>query len=322
MLTDFIKKYKLILFDLDGVITSESAYFTAAALTVYEALFKQMPADMSKDEITDLVFCGGKTVTRLKTLGINTNWDLAYLVYLYAKITNKASIFEAVYSYYSSIDERVPGLYDIAAKMYCEKTGESYEYSKRQGKLWNGLRDMFQRWYLGDGGKDGLIKNEKPVIPLQKLKAVLNELKENNIKIGAGTGRPHSEAQGALDNFGVFDLFSEKHFITYTDIEAAQKNVGDVFGEVDFSKPHPYIFLKGALSKDFSDMRIYQNNFDKYFLENVLAVGDSISDALCAKAAGIDFCAVLTGVTGSAAKTQFEEIGVSYIIDSIGDFIT
>lgn len=60
-------------------------------------------------------------------------------------------------------------------------------------------------------------------------------------------------------------------------------------------------------------------DFDKSRLGRTLAVGDAGTDLMSAKAAGIDFAAVLTGVSGEKERSFFEENGADYISDSILD---
>ena len=71
---------------MDGVITGESMYWDAAALTVYELLFGRR--DIDTDDIPaihDTIFCGRGMINTLKNRGVNTNWDLALVTYCISK---------------------------------------------------------------------------------------------------------------------------------------------------------------------------------------------------------------------------------------------
>ena len=56
-------------------------------------------------------------------------------------------------------------------------------------------------------------------------------------------------------------------------------------------------------------------------VNKTLVVGDAGADMLAAKAMGADFCAVLTGVSGKAARGYFEAAESEYILDSLENFL-
>ena len=67
----FLQKYETILFDLDGVITSEYNYWTTAAVTVWELLFgsdeeKIEYLSKNREDVKKLVFFNDKTISFLK----------------------------------------------------------------------------------------------------------------------------------------------------------------------------------------------------------------------------------------------------------------
>ena len=79
------------------------------------------------------------------------------------------------------------------------------------------------------------------------------------------------------------------------------------------------MFTLGSVGKSIGYKAALSSDFDKMLLEKTLAVGDAGADLMSAKAAGIDFAAVLTGVSGEKARSFFEENGADYILDSILD---
>jgi len=68
--------YRKIIFDLDGVITSESAFWDSAALTVAE--FMGFPMD-TPAKLRETLFCRDRLIRLVKNRGVNSNWDLVYL---------------------------------------------------------------------------------------------------------------------------------------------------------------------------------------------------------------------------------------------------
>ena len=93
-----LSDYDKIIFDLDGVITSELSYWYAAALTAYELLVSYEHygvAGIDREwirkqykEVYNTVMCGGRTVKAVKRLGVNTNWDLCHIVFCVSKYLN------------------------------------------------------------------------------------------------------------------------------------------------------------------------------------------------------------------------------------------
>ncbi|MBF0793606.1 HAD family hydrolase [Mammaliicoccus lentus] len=83
---------KQILFDVDGVFLSEERCFDVSALTVYEMLYSdqflnlQSTIDLthlSENDIRKIrkdVFLDDKILNQLKSLGLNSNWDMLFIV--------------------------------------------------------------------------------------------------------------------------------------------------------------------------------------------------------------------------------------------------
>lgn len=84
---------KAILFDVDGVFLDESRCFDVSALTIYELLydakFLNLPSTVHLEEITDdeiqlirsSVFQDDSILNQLKSLGLNSNWDMLFIVF-------------------------------------------------------------------------------------------------------------------------------------------------------------------------------------------------------------------------------------------------
>ena len=84
---------KSVLFDVDGVFLSEERCFDVSALTVYELLMDQSylglkpDIDLSLLENEDIdriradIFVNDDVLKKLKSLGLNSNWDMLYIVF-------------------------------------------------------------------------------------------------------------------------------------------------------------------------------------------------------------------------------------------------
>ena len=327
-LADFLAKYDTVIFDMDGVVTSENNYWTASALTVWEYLFPNSSVKEISDnakQIREIVMCNDKLISLLKSKGVNSNWDLSYIIYAVCKIYNTTD-FTVVMDICSSFSDNILDEYAIIGDKLTDVTGID---STRNGMLWTDMMMCFQEWFLGDDlyfttynqqtknpGKKGLIEEEKPVIDNKCLKEIFESLKNSGKHLATATGRPSAEIMTPLKNFGIYDCFDADRLINYDYVQLAEEALGKTL-----SKPHPYVFIKAMLGKDYPDSDIVDDNYNKEKIRRTLIVGDAGADILAAKAIDADFCAVLTGVSGKAAKSYFEELKAEYILDSLEDFI-
>ena len=84
-----IQKLKLLIFDLDGVITSETKYWNTSRLTVWELICGENYLGIndyfgeSREVETRLVEIGDRLIPNtfiyeLKSRAVNSNWDLTF----------------------------------------------------------------------------------------------------------------------------------------------------------------------------------------------------------------------------------------------------
>lgn len=330
-LKSFLDKYNTIVFDIDGVITSESAYWDAAALTVLQQieadeLFKDaVDVEYYVTHVEDIrknVFVDDKLIGVLKDKGVNSNWDLAYVTFGIAKILDTKD-FNKVLEYAENMNDDIFISYKEIAEGLEKRL--NIPDASRTSELWDKLRMRFQEWVLGDKlfekiykykpsqtGKPGLLAGEEPVVDGDGLKNIMYALKESGKRLCTATGRVWEELESPLKKFGIMDCFAKDGFINFNNVTEVQEKLG-----VQVTKPHPYMFQKALYGSDYPDKDILDENFDKTLIKNTLVVGDAGADILGAKAMGADFCAVLTGVKGKEAKGFFEELNAEYILDSI-----
>ena len=335
-LKHFLNKYDTVIFDMDGVITSEQNYWNCAALTVWEYMHRNRGIDIDAaqcmeqlSEIRKKVFCDDKIITELKARGVNSNWDLGYVTVCIAWICGAEDDFSKVLEYVKTLPPNIIDEYDNIARKCAEKTGYDFDWLRRNGLMWQTMTIIFQEWFLGDdlyfkvynalpqnSGKSGLLFKEEPIVPKKKLIELMRILGEEK-RIGTGTGRPYSEMLRPLSDWGIKQYFADDALINYNHVAAAEEK----FKPENLTKPHPYMFLKSMLGENFSDERIVSGDYDKAKTKTTLIVGDAGADMLAAQAMGADFCAVLTGINGQAARPYFEEHNATYIFDSVIDFL-
>lgn len=338
-LAKFLDKYDTVIFDMDGVITSEQNYWNCAALTVWEYLRwnrgeKINPAQCMADvkNIRRKVFCDDKLISVLKGKGVNSNWDLGYVTVLIAWICGGKEYdgeFYDVLDYAKKLSDNIIDEYDRLARACSEKSGFDYDWLKRNGLMWRTMRDIFQTWFLGDelfkktfgytplnSGKIGLLYKEEPIVNKEKLIEILRLLSKNK-RLCTGTGRPYIEMLPPIVNWGIKQYFAPDGLCNYNHVVAAEK----VLNNNALTKPHPYMFLKALYGTEYDDKRLADGDYDKEKIKTTLVVGDAGADILAAQAMGADFCAVLTGIQGERARPYFEKLNATYILKSVLDFL-
>lgn len=331
----FLDKYDTILFDMDGVITSEQGYWTCAAMTVYEMLMSSRHygdkaisrADMFDNctQIRREVFYSDKTIAVLKDKGVNSNWDLAYVT-LAAALIDGTNDFSRVYEQVCGYDNNIFRQYDILARALAKKFGGSVSKYAREGEFWLEVQNIFQQIYIGDRGSLSMMKLEKPLHGREKTRQILETLKAADKRLGIGTGRPYIEIETPLCNWGVWDLFDKDRIVTYDDVESGEKEMKSRGMAASFTKPHPFMFAAGAFTKNYPVEKIFCGDYkngdeNRSVIDRTLVVGDAGADVLAAQAAGFDFLAVLTGVSGEKARPYFESLKATYILNSICDMV-
>lgn len=333
----FLDRYNTVIFDMDGVITSEQNYWNCAALTVWEYLNWNCGIEIDSREcmknlkdIRKSVFCNDELISVLKGKGVNSNWDLGYVTVLISWIVygkDKIGDFNAVLDYAKGLPENILDAYDMLAKKASEKTGFDYGWMQRNELMWKTMHSIFQGWFLGDklaaeqgmppirAGKPGLVYSEEPIIPMADLRNLLRELSETK-RVCIGTGRPGAEIIEPLNSWDVMKYFAPNGVCHYDYVVKAEKETGKTL-----TKPHPYMFLKALYGTDYDDNKILNGDYDKSEISKTLVVGDAGADMFAAQAMGADFCAVLTGVSGKAARGYFEDNNATYILNSAADLL-
>ncbi len=340
------KPCDLLLFDLDGVVTTERIYWDCARLTIWDLFQVHLPLvgpyvpavhDRSaRDSIIpeDLIYA-------IKNRAINSNWDLTFLVACgllqglpegagWAADTLEALLAGLRGQRRDARSWRPPtaalledtadlagaDLLTFAGRTTARHLGAAEALFAPDGPLWQMLYDRFQGWYVGTltGAWGAQRLPEYPVIPTGELQQVFARLKAAGYELGIVTGRPLEEAVYALEMFGLLAHFAPHHTVTFDDVSAAQQQLG----ESGLGKPHPFTVRK-ALCPDIPIALVAQA--DCHTDRRALMVGDSTSDAIAARRAGIPCVGVTSGVAGAAAKMEREqallEAGCVAVLDDI-----
>lgn len=375
--------YKLILFDVDGVFLSEERCFDASALSVWELLyaphflgiepesFTDKPDEKRISQVRQQVFQNNRVLDWMKSKGINSNWDMVYLVFSGQLMLMLKEWFAAEPEKVKSVVSKpitAQSLQELGAWMKQSHRSYSPKYDQfmslfadweqvekhelltvfnqlakkwfkiqvdqfsRNSALWELGRSVYQEWYLGakryqqkeqqpvrNPAKSGFLEEEIPLAEPNKIRRVLEELKQRGITLGIGTGRPQLETEVPLTALGLYDVFDPERIVSASDVILAEEAYPE---KAPLGKPHPYTYLKGVMGRTTSDRTCLATALPLINGNEILIVGDSVADYLAAKKMGCRFAATLTGLTGQAARAKFEELKADHILDDVTEILT
>lgn len=162
-----------IIFDMDGVLVSNSSYCQAIKETVELFLFK-------KFGIKKIV--NAKYIEAVKKIkGFNNDWDTSYALIKLLGAGNKIKQFP------------------LQIEFVTPKIRKSRQYRE--------IKDLFQSVYLGDK-LNGLITRELLLIEMELLKSL-----SERYPLGIATSRPKFEALFAVRNLKISPRFIKEEYI-------------------------------------------------------------------------------------------------------------
>ncbi len=361
----------IIVFDLDGVITSEEAYWDTAALVVHELLYS--PRYWNVGKASTYVPVQSATESRrvsrqvlptnviadFKARSVNSNWDTCYcgfclyLIALLARLSDCSSLLPlrpeqpewnaafrralallpderknidpaSFHIFKNSPFQDVIGLELIARfnDYASELLGQRIEgVFARNSPSWLFCQDLFQEWYLGDElytqsyghppvqeGKPGCIHFEQPLLPVERMRPALEQLRAQGYVLGVATGRPGVEGIAPLKTYGLYPYFDERRIVTHAEVEQAELRAQG--NEMSLIKPHPYQFLRAENPE-------YQPEQPPLPRGSFVIVGDTPSDMLGGRAAGALTIAVRTGSRTPDARAMLEQSMPDFTVDDM-----
>ena len=172
----------------------------------------------------------------------------------------------------------------------------------------------FSGWYLGEekysefycrkplSQAKGLIFDEKPLLPVEKITATLKKLLQKGWLLGIATGRPLNELQPPLESMGIWELFDRSSVVTFDDVEKAEGALKAKGKTVSLGKPHPFPFLKAYWGREFGAEELIFPAPRKPEPGRCWIVGDSPADLAAAREMGSCFIGVLSGHSGTDAE--------------------
>ncbi len=198
-----------------------------------------------------------------------------------------------------------------------------------KGELWSVCEHVSQEWYVGDEhvlestgrpsvqtGKKGFLSNETTLAQKEEIRNLFQFLIGAGFEIGIGTGRPALETLQPFRHLNWLQYFDENRIVTADDVLRAEKEVS---GRESLSKPHPFTYVYGIQRKEVSAEECLSITLPIKNADEVLIVGDSLADLLAARQMGCQFAAVLTGLSGNDARSEFEKHKADYILENVVD---
>ncbi len=223
--------------------------------------------------------------------------------------------------------ETKQGLMNHLNVLAYEKLGIETTIFSGKGALWSECEHASQEWYVGDEhivastgrpsvqlGKKGFLTNETTTCPSQEMGQLFQFLINKGISIGIGTGRPELETIQPFIHLDWLKYFDGNHIVTADDVLKAENEVPK---GMSLSKPNPFTYVMALLGKTHTASECIQTKLPLENGNDILIVGDSLADLLAAREMGCRFAAVLTGLSGQDARSEFEEYGAEFILDTV-----
>lgn len=215
---------------------------------------------------------------------------------------------------------------DVLAK---DKLGIETTIFNELGILWSVCEHVSQEWYVGDGnilastgrpsvqlGKKGFLTSETTLGAPEEISRLFEYFNASGISIGIGTGRPALETFGPFQHLHWLQYFDALHIVTADEVLTAQREATE---SISLAKPHPFTYLMALTGKNHSAKECLKKRLPIENGDEILIVGDSLADLLAAQRMGCQFAAVLTGLSGKSARSEFEKYGATYILDTVLD---
>lgn len=223
------------------------------------------------------------------------------------------------------------GLFRHLDVLAYEKLGVETELFQSKGALWSVGEHVSQEWYVGDDhvlnstgrhsvqtGKRGFLSSETTLCHQSDIELLFKDLTDKGISLGIGTGRPELETLQPFQELGWIKYFDKDHIATADDVLEAERSVHE---KKSLAKPHPFTYIRALFGKDTDLKKSLNASLPIENAREVLIVGDSLADLLAAREMGCTFAAVLTGLSGPNARSEFKKYEADYILDNVLDVI-
>jgi phosphoglycolate phosphatase-like HAD superfamily hydrolase len=346
---------ELLIFDLDGVITSEQKYWNTARLTVWEMLCQpnylgltaHFGADLTTPEMVlaqGEVVIGTNFITELKNRAVNSNWDLTFFVVSLQIVAILAQMNPIDLIAVQEEEQLIEQLETIG--YLCTKQTIDQNHSQQViQKFWQESIDLkgtavqdyvpiFAQKILGQNLELFSSHSDLWQLCYQNFQAWYEGERGYQLPDDE-TVLPVAEIKQILEKLAeryklaiatgrprkeTIDPLTKLGLIEYFEIDRVvtydEVLIAEKLADIKLGKPHPFIVLK-AIYPDVADAELIKMAENSH--PRVAYIGDAASDVAAAQAAGCWSIGVLTGFgTDLAHKRQLlGKIDCDNIIDSV-----
>jgi len=329
-----------IVFDMDGVITTEEKYWACARLTIWElvthtlGLHSAFP-DAVHDPAARLVVASDELIYVLKDRAVNSNWDITFVlacIYMAALpretgshstsltvsdtndlLSHVRQSLRAPAPWPNALEAFLADQASVGGKALVQAAGERLKQAIGANGLHLGANDLLAVdgplwWYLHARFQrfySGEAIREFDAPPLLDGTVIPAADIEATLRMLKAAGYALGTATGRPldelnDALGTLNLLSYFDPNRFGTLDVVRQTEAQL-GVPNLAKPHPLSLLR-AIHPDCTARELLDNSFQRQSRPNVIMVGDSTSDVIMAHAAGCRCVGVLTGVRGEMAQ--------------------
>ncbi|MBQ3053804.1 MAG: hypothetical protein IJC89_02735 [Clostridia bacterium] len=332
----FLNKFDNIVFEPEGVITSDSHRLLCAVLAVYEICNSEKYYGKSslnfssiysnQKQISDLLLCSGKLPAVFNDLGIDHPIDIAYVLISGILGLGERRDFLNICNYFRYIDLHTPEIFEHSAVLL----GRCFPHidCKKGGAFWQNIANCYYEWLYGDElyeavfgeepenkGKPSIISTEKLCCSITNLKDIFSVL-GNSHKLSLYSTRTRSEIAYFLNKFNLTDTFPIGSYICYEDIVDSGRlpNINTP------AKPDVYPIARCAIGPSFSYDSYFKGKYDSKLLRTLVVSSSEIS-LFVSQTLGAGFAAVVDDPTNKVRRDIFRHLEADRVFHSISDLI-
>ena len=320
-----MRSQRLLVFDMDGVIIDVSRSYRDTIRQTARLFFK---GAHSWENLPDPLFPLSDLARVKQSGGLNNDWDLTFLVisllfafekkpkthedtdpwFRYETVINRCDV-TALAQFLRSTNAPLTTLLEKRGRVSDKFIMSLYVGDVGSGNI---IKQIFQEIYLGKDlfestygiaakvyHGEGYINREKPLVD----KPTLESLSKDNI-LAIATGRPKTEAEYALDYFGLRRYFAI--ILTLDDCIREERRILEKEGKkVSLGKPNPYMLDAIAETKKHEASGFYY-------------IGDMPDDMVAAsrsRAGFIGIGLVFSAPDKAILKGDLLRAGADYVIE-------
>lgn len=332
----FLNKYNNILIELDGTLISDKYLYICAMLSVYELCnsrqyFGKTDIDYNtishnRNQISELLLCGNKTLALLSEHGIDNPIDVAYAMLSVILGIGERRDFNNIYNYFKYID--TPDIFDhLSVLLTRALPGKD---CKPDGEIYNLIKKCYNEWLFGDEfyeivfgespsakGKISIIASEPLLLPLNNIRDILSTLTSSGKNISLYSLRSKPEVKYILEKHKLSQFFNVDNIVTLDDIEEAG-HIPNINITLDSD---PYGIVRAIVGPSYNDDEFRDGKYAE-ILSKSIVISNSPVTLFTSQLSGVSFAATVVDPLDKSAKDMFRQLEADYVLSSLNDLIS